>query len=318
MTSSVRYAGAGAVAIALIALIVVLAVACSGGSSSDGPKVKVVTTLPVLADFAREVGGDRVEVTSLIPPGINPDDWEPAPGDAERVAAADIVFANSRNTEPEAIQFIRQNIQQGVRFAEMAALYEKLEHVGGAEVFHETLTGGHQPVLWMSPQNGKAYAKVIGVELADIDPDGAGEYERNGEEYFERLAETERYAFNVLDSVPPENKKMITPDTSLEYFGNYYAVEHTEQVSRLDGEEIDSEDLERIKQSIVERDARAVFVQPYSSAESDLLRRAAEETGVQVCTLYSDSLDDRVRNFLDVMRFNADELYRCLGGQSGG
>ncbi len=61
-----------------------------------------------------------------------------------------------------------------------------------------------------------------------------------------------------------------------------------------------------------------MFVQPYASAESDLLRRAGEETGVRVCTLYSDSLDDKVKSYIDLIRFDADELYRCLGGQGAG
>jgi ABC-type Zn uptake system ZnuABC Zn-binding protein ZnuA len=299
------------------AVVLVFAAAC-GGSSNDGPRVQVVTTLPVLADFVREVGGDRVEVTALISPGVNPLVWEPAPGDAERVAAADIVFANNRHTEPTAIEFIRKNIQQRVRFAAMADLYEKLEHVGGAEVFHETLTGGHQPVLWLSPQNGKAYAIVIGVELAEVDPKGADEYARNAEKYAEQLAETDRYAFNVLDSIPPENKKLITPDVSFEYFGNTYAIEHTAQVAQFPGDEPEPEDLDRIKQAIKESGARAVFAHAYDTPESDVLRRAAEEAGVPVCTIYVDTLDERVASFVELMRFNADELHRCLGGASGG
>jgi ABC-type Zn uptake system ZnuABC Zn-binding protein ZnuA len=291
---------------------------CRGGSSGSGTNINVVTTLPVLADFVREIGGDRVEVTSLIPAGVNPDTWQPSPGDAERVAAADIAFANGHDLEPAAIELVKKNLRQRIRLVEIATLGEKLEHVGGAEIFHETIAGGHQPVLWMSVQNGKAYATLIRVELSIVDPDGEKEYTRNAQAYFERIDETERYAFHVLDSIPPGNKKLITPDTSLEYFGNYYAVEHTAQVSRFEGEELTSEDLDRIKQSIVERDVLAVFAQPYVSPESQMLRQAAEDTGVPVCTLYSDTLDDKVTNYIELIRFDADELHRCLGGLSGG
>ena len=298
-------------------LSVIVGVACGGGTSTD-KKINVITTLPLFADFAREVGGDRVTVASLIPPGVNPHTWQAAPGDAERVAAADIVFANGHDFEPAAIELIKENLRQRVRLVEIATLEEKLEHVAGAEIFHETIAGGHQPVLWMSVQNGKAYATLIRVELSTVDPDGEKEYTRNAEAYLERVDETEVYAFHRLDAIPPGNKKLITPDTSLEYFGNYYAVEHTAQVSRFQGEELTSEVFQRIKQSIVEREVLAVFVQPYSSPESELLRRAAEETNVPVCTLYSDALDDKVTSYIELIRFDADELYRCLGGQSGG
>jgi ABC-type Zn uptake system ZnuABC Zn-binding protein ZnuA len=307
-----------AAAVLLLATgLIALVLTCNGGSSSSGPRLKVITTLPLFADFVRNVGGDRVEVSSLIPPGVNPDTWQPAPGDAARVAAADIAFANGHDFEPAAVQVLRANLRPNAPLIEIAGDEEALEHEAGAEIFHETISGGHQPVLWMSVQNGKAYSRFIQFKLSEFDPNDHEEYEKNTEDYLERIDETERYAFNVLDSIPPGNKKLITPDTSLEYFGNYYAVEHTAQVSRFKGEEVTAQHFDRIKQNIIEREVLAVFVQPYDSPESDLLRRAADELGVRVCTLYSDSLDDKVATYIDLIRFDADELKRCLGGEGG-
>jgi ABC-type Zn uptake system ZnuABC Zn-binding protein ZnuA len=300
--------------------LLLFGIACGGGNgtSSTARKINVITTLPLLADFVREVGGDRVEVSSLIPPGVNPHTWQPSPGDAERIAAADIAFANGHDFEPPAIELIKKNLRQRIRLVEIATLGEKLEHVGGAEIFHDTIAGGHQPVLWMSVQNGKAYATLIRVELSTVDPEGEQAYKANAEKYLARVDETEKYAFHRLDDIPPENKKLISTDTSLEYFGSYYAIELTGQLSLYKGQELTAEDIGRIKERIREREALAVFVQPYSSPESEMLRQAGEEAGVAVCTLYSDSLDDKVTNYIDLIRFDADELYRCLGGQSGG
>ena len=168
----------------------------------------------------------------------------------------------------------------------------------------------------MSIQNGKAYARFIQIELSKFDPEGEEDYARNAEAYLARIDETEKYAFHRLDSIPPENKKLISTDTSLEYFGNYYAIELTGQLSRFPGEELTPEDIERVKQRIDERDVLAVFVQPYDSPESELLRQAGEDAGVQVCTLYSDSLDDTVSSYIDLIRFDADELARCFGGET--
>src|SRR5437773_3074183 len=81
--------------------------ACGGGSSGSEKKIKVVTTLPLFADFVREVGGDRVEASSLIAPAVNPQAWQPAPSDAERVAQAEIAFANGHDFEPAAIKFLQ-------------------------------------------------------------------------------------------------------------------------------------------------------------------------------------------------------------------
>jgi ABC-type Zn uptake system ZnuABC Zn-binding protein ZnuA len=248
---------------------------------------------------------------------VNPQTWQPAQGDAERVAQADIAFANGHDFEPAAAKFLRENLRAGVPLVEIAGDDEELESAG-AEIFHQTLTGAHQPVLWMSVQNGKAYAQFIRRELAKFDPDGEKEYTRSSEAYFKRIDETEKYAFERLDAVPPENKKLVSTDTSLEYFGSYYAIELTGQLSVFQGQALTAEDYERIKSTIRERGVLAVFVQPYSTPESDMLRRAGEETDVSVCILYSDSLDDKVKTYIDLIRFDADELHRCLGGSSGG
>jgi ABC-type Zn uptake system ZnuABC Zn-binding protein ZnuA len=301
----------------LLAVSLLALAACGGGDASNtGKKTKAITTLPLFADFVREVGGDRVEVSSLIPAGVNPDAWQPTPGDAGRVAEADIAFANGHDFEPAALKVLQENLRLGVPLIEIAADDEELEHAG-AEIFHESIGGGHQPVLWMSIQNGKAYAQFIRQELSEFDPDGEKDYTRNAEGYFERIDETENYAFRRLDDIPPENKKLISTDTSLEYFGSYYAIELTGQLSLYQGQQLTAEDVDRIKNRIREREALAVFVQPYASPESEMLRLAGEEVGVAVCTLYSDSLDDKVANYIDLIRFDADELHRCLGGSSG-
>ena len=300
-------------AIGIVALLGI----CGGGgdSSDDGPRTKVVTTLPLFADFVREVGGDRVEVTSLIPLGVNPDSWQPAPGDAERVTEADIAFANGHDFEPAAMRLLQENLRPGVPLVQIAGDDEELEKAGG-EIFHGIEGQAHQPVLWMSIQNGKAYAEFIRRHLAQLEPDGEEEYARNVKSYFERVDETERYAFERLNSIPPENKKLITPDNSLEYFGSYYAIELTAQLSLFPGQELTQEDIARITSTIGERGVMAVFVQPYASNESEMLRQAAKDAAVPVCTLYSDSLDDNVSTYIDLIRFDADELARCFGGET--
>ena len=302
--------------IAVLAILFAALLGAFGGGddADDRPPIKVVTTLPLFADFVREVGGDRVEVTSLIPMGANPDSWQPSPSDAQTVAEADIAFANGHDFEPAAVAVLRDNLRADAPLIEIAGDDEELEGAG-AEIFHQTLTGAHQPVLWMSVQNGKAYAQFIRQELSEFDPDGEEEYSRNAEAYFGRIDETERYAFERLDSIPPENKKLISTDTSLEYFGSYYAIELSGQLSLYAGQPLTAEDVVRIKQRIAEREALAVFVQPYASPESELLRQAGQEAGVPACILYSDSLDDQVSNYIDLIRFDADELARCLGGE---
>src|SRR5438093_12864902 len=105
-----RLRTATALALVLVGLLVLAGACGGGGSSGSEKKIKVVTTLPLFADFVREVGGDRVEASSLIAPAVNPQAWQPAPGDAERVAQAEIAFANGHDFEPAAIKFLQDRL----------------------------------------------------------------------------------------------------------------------------------------------------------------------------------------------------------------
>src|SRR5262245_14651193 len=111
MTFVVR--ASAAVSLLAFVFLVFAAACCCGDSSGNEKKMKVVTTLPVFADFVREVGGERVDVSSLIQPGVNPQMWQPATGDAERVGQAEIAFANGHDFEPAATKFLQQNLRPG-------------------------------------------------------------------------------------------------------------------------------------------------------------------------------------------------------------
>ena len=161
-----------------------------------------MTTLPLLADFVREVGGDRVQVTSLIPSGVNPHVRSHRCRDRRRGRHR----LNGLGFEPAAIQLVKENLRQRIRLVEIATLGEKLEHVGGAEIFHTTLTGFDQPVLWLSPHNGKSYATLVRVELSGIDPDGARYYTRNAEDYHGVPTKPSATPSRSSIPCPPKNK----------------------------------------------------------------------------------------------------------------
>ncbi|TMF06559.1 MAG: hypothetical protein E6I38_10285, partial [Chloroflexi bacterium] len=109
----------GGLLLALTALLISVS-ACGGGSSGSEKKIKVITSLPLFADFVREVGSGRVEVSSLVPIGANPQAWQPATGDVERVAQADIAFANGHDFEPAATKVLQENLRPGVPLVQIA------------------------------------------------------------------------------------------------------------------------------------------------------------------------------------------------------
>jgi ABC-type Zn uptake system ZnuABC Zn-binding protein ZnuA len=99
--------------------LALIAGACGDSDGGDPGTVQVVTTLPLFADFVREIGGDRVEVSSLVPTGADPHTFEPSPSDVKKVAQADIAFANGLDLEPAAEKLIEANLPDGAPFVKL-------------------------------------------------------------------------------------------------------------------------------------------------------------------------------------------------------
>src|SRR4030095_13336374 len=115
---AVRRLAGGHHSLAFVALFTVALCAASCGGDGDGGtdgKVRVVTSLPLFADFVRNSGGDRVEVTSILPLGADPHTFEPSPRDVEPITKADIAFANGLDLEPAVMRVLEVNLSGGAR-----------------------------------------------------------------------------------------------------------------------------------------------------------------------------------------------------------
>jgi ABC-type Zn uptake system ZnuABC Zn-binding protein ZnuA len=290
---------------------------------AEAGKVNVVTTLPLFADFVREIGGDRVQVTSLVPLGADAHTWEPAPSDVQRVAEADVAFANGLDLEPSGIKVIEPNISDS---ADLVLLGEKAEEAGAAvaklpEGFEEkgeegSLAGeghGEDPHLWMDAANAEIYAGIIGDALVEADPAGKSTYDENYDRYISEIQGVNTYVKDKVDGIPENNRKLVTTHDAFGYFSRAYGLSIVAFVAPSPGQETGPQDISNLSKLMKDQGVPAVFVEPQIHSGSEILRQAGDDAGVEVCTLYSDSLDDDVTTYTELMRFNADELARCLG-----
>jgi manganese/iron transport system substrate-binding protein len=311
-----------------ISAAIAVALLVSGCGDDDettgggGATLNVVTSLPLFADFAREVGGDRVEVTSLVPTGADPHTWEPAPSDVQRVAEADLAFANGLDLEPAAIEVIETNLPDS---AELVVVGEEVARAGAELVASQEEEGeehegeepsefeGMNPHLWLNVENAREYARVVRDGLSAADVDGADEYDRNYEAYLAELDEVDGYVREKTDPIPGSNRKLVTTHDAFSYFADYFGFEVLSFVAASPGQEPSPEDVANLSRDIEAEGVPAVFAEPQIEGEGEILEQAANDADVEVCTLYSDSLDDRVTSYIELMRFDADELARCLG-----
>jgi ABC-type Zn uptake system ZnuABC Zn-binding protein ZnuA len=300
-----------ALACVLPAALVVSAAGCGGddNASSNEGKIKVVTSLPLFADFVRNIGGDRVEVTAILPLGADPHTFEPSPRDVEPITKADIAFANGLDLEPALIGVLEANLPGGVKLVKLG---EQVKTEPPYSDFDPTIADT-DPHLWMDYRLGTKYGNVIMTALNLLDTAGAPSYKENYSHYGDEILQLGRYFRDKTAQIPPENRKLVTAHEAFDWFAKSIGFEAVGAVAESPGQEPSPNEVAELAAAIKEQKIRAVFSEPQIGGESRILEQAAADAGVQVCTLYSDSLDDKVSSYIEMMRFNAGELARCLG-----
>lgn len=297
----------------LAAVFATALLAACASEEGDDSRVTVVTTLPVFEDFVRQIGGDRVHVSSLLPAGADPHTYEPTPREVARLSSADIVFSNGLDLEGgSTLDLIDPNLASGashVRLAEEAV-------AAGAYVrqIHEGEGGGSEdPHLWLSVDNAREYARAVLDALVEADAAGESDYQTNYQDYLSRLDELDGYVADTLAGLPEANRKLVTTHDAFGYMADYMGLEIAAFVVESPGQEPSAQDVAELVEAIEDSGVPAVFEEPQLGGEATVLERAAEDTGAEVCTLYSGALDEGVPTYIDLMRFNAEEIARCLG-----
>lgn len=292
-------------ALVLTGMVVLGAAACGGSSAqpSAGERPLVVVSLPLFADFVRQVAGERVEVLALLPSGADPHTFEPTPRDVQRLREADVVFINGRGLEASIEAAIENNIGEDTF---MVALSSSPDPDPLAE----------DPHAWLDARRAQAYVANIRDALIQADPAHGASYRENAQRYLEELGQLDQEIAQRLSQIPAASRKLVTYHNSFAHFARRYRLELVGAVVASPGGDLSPADIAHLLASIRDQGIPAVFVEPQFN--SQVLTRLADDAGVQVCTLYSDALDERVQSYIDMMRFNAAELVRCLGGAAVG
>ena len=281
----------------LLALLVGVLVGCSAWPEqqeavpTDGP-LTVVVSMTVLADFVGQVGGEHVEVISLVPTGADPHTHEPTPADARTVADADLVVANGVGLEP---WFDRLVATAGV---DVVWATDGLD----AEVVDDE-DGRADPHLWMAPRLAIGYVRTIADALADAVPDHAEELRANADAYAAELADT-------LAAIPEERRVLVTPHDAYAYFAEAYDLEVATVVGVSTEEEPSAAGVQAVVDVVRQRDVPTVFVE--STVNRAVIDRIATDAGVDVGDpLYGDSVGEPgsgADSYVGMMRANAAAL----------
>jgi len=297
--------------LALLLVFVVAAVSAAGCSddSDDAPTgINVVTTLPLFADIVSNISGDRADVDSLLPSGADPHTFEPSPSDIRKITEADVVFANGLSLEPSLLRVIGANISSGAVLVELA----EAAIDSGAPAL--PAGGDPNPHLWMDPEIGATYAAIVRETLILADPSSGSTYTANYDAYVTTLDDTAQYMRETTAAVLPDDRLIVTSHDAFGYLARAIDFEIAGFVVRGPGQDASPDDLSDLIRTIEDRGVPAVFTEPQTSVETRTLEQIASDAGVEVCELYSGALDDTVTTYVELLRFDAEELARCLGG----
>jgi manganese/zinc/iron transport system substrate-binding protein len=280
-------------------------------------RMTIVATTGMIADAARQVGGDLVDVTALMGPGVDPHSYRQTRSDIVATAQADLVLWNGLYLEAQMEEFLLELAETNAVVAVSEAIPANL--LIGSEDYEDRF----DPHVWMNPNLWSRVVLAVRDAMIDAQPAAADLFTANANAHLSELSALAQYAQNVLSSVPTESRVLLSAHDAFNYFGNAYGFE----VTGIQGISTESEaGLQRIADLVdmlVSRDIRAVFVE---SSVSDRNIRAliegAASRGHDVVIggeLFSDAMGAEGSyegTYLGMIDHNVTTIARALGGQA--
>ncbi|HTJ38372.1 MAG TPA: metal ABC transporter substrate-binding protein [Dactylosporangium sp.] len=303
--------------LALAALAAPLA-ACGAATpppaAAGGGRLAVVATTTQVADFARNIGGDKVSVTQILKPNIDPHDYEPTPADIAAIGAAKVVVKSGVGLE----RWLDETIASaGFKGATVDASAGVTIRQGNGE--EEEAAG--DPHIWHDPRNAKTMAQNIEKAFAAADPADAAAYERNLADYSAKLDALDADIQAKIGKLPPGDRKLVTNHDAFGYYIDRYRLQFVGSIipSFDTSAELSAQDVDDIVAKIKQTGAKAVFSEsslPPKTAES-IARRAGVKVVAGEDALYGDTLGPQGSagdTYLKMEEHNTDVIVQAIGG----
>lgn len=292
--------------LALAAASVLALTACGADrptAAATGGPINVVATTTVFADIVRSVGGDLVTVDSIVPAGASPEDYEPRPDDARRLAAADLIVSNGVGLD----DFLGRLIDAaGASHAHRLVLGDGIPTL--------TVEGRPNPHFWLDPSLVERYfLPAIKTALTELRPASADTIAAATDAYAARLRALDTADAATLGEVPLERRKLVTFHDAFPYFAAHYGFELIGVILHNPGQEPSAADLAALVRTVKAAGVTAVF----SEAQFDpkLARTLADEAGITkvVSNLYNDSLGPSPADtYLGLMTWDVEQVAGAL------
>ena len=289
----------------------VLAALFVAASARAQDRLKVIASFSILGDLVKNVGGDRVEVATLVGPNGNAHVYAPSPGDAKKVADAKLVFVNGLGFEGWLERLVKAS---GTKAPIVVATKGIKPRDRAGDHGHDHDHGRADPHAWQSVVNAKVYVANIRDALIAADPAGKDAYTANAAAYLAKLDALEREVREVIAKIPTDRRRVVTSHNAFGYFQDAYGINFTAPQGVSTEAEASAKDVAAIITQIKKEKAAAVFLE--NVTDPRLVEQIARETGAKVGgTLYSDALTEPrgdAPTYIDLIRHNLRQLASAL------
>lgn len=302
----------------LLSILIAAVAACSPAGSApqaeSNSAINVVTTIGMIADVVKNVGGERVNVTQLMGPGIDPHLYSATENDVATLTNAQIIFYGGLHLEARMTDIFEQ-------IGKSKPVIAVGEAVPEDRVLSAAGTEFPDPHIWMDVELWSLVTGKIAEELGKFDPPNAATYTANAEAYQTQLAELDKYAQDQINRVPAEQRVLVTAHDAFHYFSAAYGIDVFAPQGITTAAEAGVEDIRRTIQVIVDRQVPAIFVE--SSVPPDIVEAivaGAEAQGRTVAiggSLYSDAMGSAGTpegTYIGMIRHNVDTIVAALLG----
>ncbi len=300
-------------ALGLALLLTVGAIGCAlvdKAATGDG-KLTITTTIGMITDIVEKVGGDKVQVTGLMKPGVDPHVYKASQGDVRKIEKADLVFYNGLYLEGKMAEILKKSKKA---IAVTDGIDRSLLMEGDKDLGEE-----YDPHVWFDVTLWMKAVEKIRDELAAADPAHADLYKSNAAAYLIELKQLHEYAKTQIASIPQGQRVLVTAHDAFGYFGRAYGIEVRGLQGLSTAAEYGSRDVSELRDFLVSNKIKAVFVEssiPKRSIEAVV--KGAKEKGHIVSIggeLFSDAMGKAGTpegTYMGMVRHNVDTIVKAL------
>jgi iron/zinc/copper transport system substrate-binding protein len=276
-----------------------------------GDKLQVVTTNSILEDMVRNVGGDRIELYSIVKRGTDPHEYEPQPSDVSAATEANVIFHNGLNLETGGNGWFNKLVETSHK------KFNEDVFSASSEVTPEHLTTNaneEDPHAWLDLANGVKYVQVITKVLKEKDKKNANYYQANADKYIAKLEKLHHQAQSKYLEIPEKQRLLVTSEGAFKYFGKAYHVTPA-YIWEINTESQGTpEQMQRVLGKTRKSDVKNLFVE--SSVSPKSMEKVSKESGLEIYSkLFTDSLAKEGSDgdtYYSMMKWNIDHIYNGL------